>query len=69
MSLPVSPTAAVEPRLVSDWCRADTVWCGHTYRKAHVTMNAPGEGEAWRTLRHGQSLCDDAATGWVGLLL
>lgn len=42
MSLPVSPTAAVEPRLVPDWCKADTVWCRDGNRKAHVTMNPGG---------------------------
>lgn len=40
MSLPVSSTAALESRLVSDWCKADTEQCRD--RKARVTMN-PGE--------------------------
>lgn len=42
MSLPVSPTAAVEPRLASDWCEADTVWRRNTNRKAQVTMDPRG---------------------------
>lgn len=67
VSLPVSPTAALEPRLVSDWCKADTEWCRDRDRKARVTMN-PG-GRLWGALRHGRSLCGDAATGWEGLLL